>query len=128
MAEPRSDLHARIDKHAQAHGVPVKLARAVIRIESNFRPTAANAGNYGLMQIRLGTARSLGYGGGSGGLLNPDTNLTYGMKYLAQAYRLSGGDTCGAIMRYQSGLGATRMSGANRTYCAKARTIMARAE
>lgn len=126
-AAASSSVDERIAYHAGKHGVPVPLARAVVRLESNFRPGAANRGNYGLMQIRLGTARSLGYGGSAGGLLNADTNLTYGMKYLAQAYRLSGGETCGTIMRYQSGLRATRMSQANRAYCGRAKLIMAQA-
>ncbi|MCU0885540.1 MAG: lytic transglycosylase domain-containing protein [Beijerinckiaceae bacterium] len=120
-------IDQKIARHAQANGVPVPLARAVIRLESNFRPGAANKGNYGLMQIRLGTARSLGYRGGAAGLLDANTNLTYGMKYLAQAYRLAGGDTCGTIMRYQSGHRATRASSANRAYCGRAKVLMARA-
>lgn len=127
-ASASTALGDRISYHAGKHGVPVTLARAVIRLESNFRPAASNKGNYGLMQIRLGTARSLGYSGGAGGLLNADTNLTYGMKYLAQAYRLAGGETCGTIMRYQSGLRATRMSQANRAYCGRAKVIMAQAD
>jgi soluble lytic murein transglycosylase-like protein len=122
-----SAIDQKIARHAQAHGVPVPLARAVVRLESNFRPTAANKGNFGLMQIRLGTARSLGYQGGAAGLLDADTNLTFGMKYLAQAYRLAGGDTCGTIMRYQSGHRATRASSANRAYCGRAKMLMARA-
>jgi soluble lytic murein transglycosylase-like protein len=126
-AAPSPDLSARIIYHAQSNGVPVALAKAVIRLESNFRPGAANAGNYGLMQIRLGTARSLGYGGGPAGLLNAETNLRFGMKYLGQAHRLAKGDICGTIMRYQSGHRAVRMSGANRAYCARAKALMARA-
>lgn len=120
-----SELHTRIARHAAAHGVPVSLARAVVRLESNYRPSAANRGNFGLMQIRLATARSMGYGGGAAGLLHAETNLTYGMRYLAQAWRMSGGDVCGAVMRYQSGLRAVRFSSANRAYCSKARTYMA---
>ena len=42
------------------------------------------------------------------------------------AYRAAGGDTCRTVMKYQSGHMAERMSGANRTYCAKVRTISAR--
>ncbi len=103
----------------------MSLARAVVRLESNFRPTASSKGNFGLMQIRLGTARSLGYGGGAGGLLHADTNLVYGMKYLGQAYRLAGGETCGTIMRYQSGLRAIRMNQANVAYCGRAKVFMA---
>jgi soluble lytic murein transglycosylase-like protein len=77
------------------------------------------------MQIRHQTARGLGYTGGAGGLLDADTNARFAMKYLAQAYRLAGGDTCKTVMKYQSGHMTERMSGANRTYCAKVRTISA---
>jgi hypothetical protein len=104
----------------------IEVEDAVVRIESRYNPSAHNAGAIGLMQIKHQTARGVGYGGSAAGLRQPDTNLRYGMKYLAQAYRMSGGDTCTTVMRYQSGHGAVRANGANRAYCAKARTIMAR--
>ncbi len=115
-----------VQHQAAANNVPFALANAVVMLESRYNPRASNRGNFGLMQIRLGTARSLGYTGGANGLLNPETNARYGMKYLAQAYKLAGGDTCRTIMKYQSGHGATRMSSANRAYCARARTLMAK--
>ena len=118
-------IRARAAHHAASHGVPAKLADAVIKVESRYNPRAANAGNYGLMQIRLQTARGVGYSGGAGGLLDAETNLRYGMAYLAMAYRAAGGDICGTVMRYQSGLGARGMSGANRAYCAKVRQYIA---
>ena len=118
-------IKAIVARHAAANGVPFSLADAVVRVESRYNPRASHAGNYGLMQIRHQTARGMGYSGGAGGLLDAETNARYGMKYLAQAYKLAGGDTCRTIMKYQSGHMATRMSGANRTYCAKVRTITA---
>jgi soluble lytic murein transglycosylase-like protein len=118
-------LKALVARHAAANGVPFSLADAVVRVESRYNPRASNAGNYGLMQIRHQTARGMGYSGGAGGLLDAETNARYAMKYLALAYRAAGGDTCRTIMKYQSGHMATRMSGANRTYCAKVRTITA---
>jgi len=118
-------LKALVARHAAANGVPFSLADAVVRIESRYNPRAANAGNYGLMQIRHQTARGMGYSGPAGGLLDAETNARYAMKYLAMAYRAAGGDTCRTIMKYQSGHMATRMNGANRTYCAKVRTITA---
>lgn len=114
-----------IAKHAAANGVPFALADAVVRIESRYNPTVRHGGAVGLMQIKPQTARGMGYSGGAAGLLHPETNLRWGMLYLAQAYRMSKGDTCATVMRYQSGHATTRMSGANRVYCAKARTIMA---
>ncbi|MBN9445779.1 MAG: lytic transglycosylase domain-containing protein, partial [Bosea sp.] len=119
------NLRALVARHAAANGVPFSLADAVVRIESRYNPRAANAGNYGLMQIRHQTARGVGYNGGAAGLLDAETNARYGMKYLAQAYRLAGGDTCRTVMMYQSGHMAKRMSGANRVYCSKVRTITA---
>ncbi len=116
------DLLAR---HAMANGVPLKLAQAVVRIESRGNARASNGGALGLMQIKYGTARAAGFGGPAVGLFVADTNLRYGMKILGEAYRAAGGDTCGALMRYQSGHLATRMSRANHAYCSRARAIMA---
>lgn len=119
-------LQALVRRHAEANGVPFAIADAVIKVESRYNPRASNRGNFGLMQIRLQTARGVGYGGGAAGLLDADTNARFGMKYLGQAYRLAGGDTCRTIMKYQSGHMATAMSGANRAYCSKVRTLAAR--
>jgi soluble lytic murein transglycosylase-like protein len=119
-------LRAIVQRQAAANNVPFPLADAVVKLESRYNPRASNRGNFGLMQIRLGTARAMGFKGGAQGLLDPETNARYGMKYLAQAYQLGGGDTCRTIMKYQSGHGATRMSGANRAYCSRAKVIMAR--
>ncbi|MDJ1158621.1 lytic transglycosylase domain-containing protein [Chelatococcus sp. SYSU_G07232] len=120
--EQYRDLMAR---HAAANGVPFALVDAVVRIESRYNPRAHNAGAIGLMQIKYRTARGVGYTGSPAGLYSPEANIEYGVKYLAGAYRLAGGDTCGTVMRYQGGHYATRMSRANLAYCAKVRTIAA---
>lgn len=113
-----------IARHAAANNVPVALADAVVRVESRYNPRARNRANLGLTQISHRTARGIGYSGSAAGLLEADTNLRFGIKYLAMAYRMAGGDVCGTIMRYQSGLGARRMNGANRAYCGKVRALM----
>ncbi|WP_237482072.1 lytic transglycosylase domain-containing protein [Lichenibacterium dinghuense] len=113
-------------KHAFAEGVPVALAKAVVRIESGGNARASNHGALGLMQIKWATARAVGFSGPAVGLLVADTNLRYGMKVLAQAYRDAHGDVCGALMRYQSGHLARHPNAANRAYCAHARSLMAR--
>ena len=114
-----------VTKHAVANGVPLKLAEAVVRIESRGNAHASNAGALGLMQIKFGTARAAGFSGPAVGLFVADTNLRYGMKILGDAYRAAGGNTCGALMRYQSGHLATHMNRANAIYCSRARAIMA---
>jgi len=92
-----------VAKHAAAHGVPESLVRRVIQIESKGNARVVSSGNYGLMQIRLGTARAMGYGGDAGGLLDADTNMTYAVRYLAGAYRAAGGNQDQAIRNYQRG-------------------------
>lgn len=105
LAQPWSpEMHnARIAWHAAANGIPPSLVRRVIKIESNGNPTLISKGNYGLMQIRLGTAKAMGYEGDADGLLNPDVNMTYAVKYLAGAYRAANGSEDGAVRNYQRG-------------------------
>ena len=119
--KPYAELIAR---HAQENRVPVKLAEAIVQIESQFNPQVRNHGAFGLMQIKPQTARGVGFDGPPSELFNPETNLRFGIRYLAAAYRMAGGDTCGTVMRYQSGLGVRHMSRANRVYCAKAKAII----
>ena len=123
----KGGLKAMVARHAAQNGVPFALADAVVKVESNYNPRAANrSGAMGLMQIKTQTARGEGFSGSSSDLLNPETNVRYAMKYLATAYRMAGGDLCGTVMRYQQGHGARRMTAADHSYCAKARGFMAR--
>ena len=92
-----------ISKHALVYGLPHELVRRVIKRESRYNPLAVYNGNYGLMQIRLGTARAMGYSGDAEGLLDPDTNMTYAVKYLAGAYRAADCDSDRAMRLYSTG-------------------------
>ncbi len=86
-----------------ASGVPQSLIDRVIARESGGNPHAVSHGNYGLMQIRLSTARAMGYTGSAAGLLDPQTNMTYAVRYLAGAYRAAGGNEARAIALYSRG-------------------------
>ena len=113
-----------IAAHARANGIPVDLAHAVVRHEIGYNARATGrAGEIGLMQIKLATARGIGYRGSKQALYNPATNIEWGMKYLGQARKLAGGDQCGTLSRYNGGLATKRMI---RSYCkqviAKVRT------
>jgi soluble lytic murein transglycosylase-like protein len=112
-----------IVRFATENGLPYSLADAVVRLESRYNPGARNGPHVGLTQINVQTAQSLGYQGAAAGLLDAETNLRYGLKYLAQAYRLAGGDTCGTILRYQFGHRTQTMTSASRAYCAKVKVI-----
>ena len=93
-----------IAAHAAANGVPESLVHRVITRESRYNAhLIGRCGCLGLMQIKLGTARSLGYEGTAQGLLDPETNLTYGVKYLAGAYRTAGGNADRAVAFYAAG-------------------------
>jgi hypothetical protein len=98
-----SPLDGMAAEQAGAAGVPLSLVERVIRRESGGNPRAVSRGNYGLMQIRLGTARAMGYSGSASGLLDPQTNMTYAVRYLAGAYRAAGGNENRAVALYARG-------------------------
>lgn len=101
--DPNGNLDSMIARHAAANNVPEDLVRRVIKRESGGRPHVVSAGNYGLMQIKLPTARAMGYTGTAAGLLDADTNMTYAVKYLAGAYRVAGGNADRAVHYYAAG-------------------------
>src|SRR3954465_9284014 len=103
-ASPGQGAYAEmVARHAAANGVPVSLVHRVIMRESRYNPRAVSKGNYGIMQIRLGTARAMGYTGTASGLLDPEVNMTYAVKYLAGAYQVAGGSEGGAVANYARG-------------------------
>ena len=92
LLSPAKAGHDDIDKlvaaHAQANAVPETLVHRVILRESRYRADlVGRGGTIGLMQIKLPTARGLGYQGDAEGLRDPGTNLEFGIKYLAGAWR-----------------------------------------
>ena len=95
---------AEVSQYAEAHGLPESLVHRIILRESRYNPQlVSKRGHYGLMQISYGTARSMGYKGAPAGLLDPETNLTYGVPYLANAYRAAGNSESGAVTLYSQG-------------------------
>ena len=108
-----------ISNHALANDIPLDLALAVVAHESRFDADATGqAGEIGLMQIKLSTARDMGYEGSAAELYEPANNIRWGMKYLGKARELAGGSECGTLSRYNGGHGTKRMI---RSYCSKVR-------
>ncbi|MEH2471262.1 soluble lytic murein transglycosylase-like protein [Nitrobacteraceae bacterium AZCC 2161] len=104
FAQQRADYEAMVAAHAQANGVPEALVHRVIVRESKYHPTLiGRGGTIGLMQIKLATARGLGYTGTAEGLRDPNTNLTYAVKYLAGAFRAANGNHNRAVAYYAGG-------------------------
>ncbi|GAA5106511.1 lytic transglycosylase domain-containing protein [Bartonella jaculi] len=115
-----------IQKFANKYNVPVNLAHAVVRVESDYKAHIKGAaGEIGLMQIKPSTARGLGFKGSIQDLYDPATNLEYGMRYLARAYKLSGGNTCGTVLKYNAGHAAKKMNSISEKYCSKVKTYLA---
>lgn len=124
-SNPKGNYGKLIAKYAAQNGVPYRLARAVVQVESSFRAgVTGGAGEIGLMQIKLATARGMGYKGTRKQLYNPATNLYWGMKYLGKAHRLAGGSTCGTILKYNAGHGAKRMNPISQRYCNRVSRII----
>jgi soluble lytic murein transglycosylase-like protein len=123
---PYSDL---IERYAAQMGISVSLAHAIVRIESNYRPLARGMhGEVGLMQIKPSTARLMGYTGSISDLYDPETNIRYGMKYLAEAQELGDGTICGTLLKYNGGHGAERMNPVSLDYCHKVARNLASAK
>jgi soluble lytic murein transglycosylase-like protein len=100
----RAEYDALVATHANANAVPEALVHRVIVRESRYHPgLVGRGGTIGLMQIKLATARGLGYTGTAEGLRDPNTNLTYAVKYLAGAYRAANGDHNRAVAYYAGG-------------------------
>ena len=106
---------------ARRFGVPMATALAVCRLESSFRCNAVGrAGELGLLQIKLATARALGYRGSRSGLLNCATGAYWGMKHLAHAIRRGG------VWKHNAGLYARRPNAQARKYMRKVAALRRR--
>src|SRR5213075_521876 len=104
QAQNRAAYETLVATHARANNVPEALVHRVIVRESKYHANlVGRGGTIGLMQIKLPTARGLGYTGDAAGLRDPDTNLAWGVKYLAGAYRAANGDHSRAVRYYASG-------------------------
>lgn len=99
----RGTVDALVSHYASAYKVPERLVHRVIQRESRYNTGARNGPYYGLMQISHATARGMGYGGSASGLLDPDTNLRYAVRYLAGAYVTARGNEDRAMGLYARG-------------------------
>jgi len=99
----RSEINGLISQYAIAYDVPAALVHRVVNRESTYKAHARNGIHLGLMQLNPQTARTMGYRGEDAGLLDAETNLKYGIKYLRGAYMVAKGDHDRADKLYQTG-------------------------
>jgi soluble lytic murein transglycosylase-like protein len=77
-----------IIRHARRRGLNPNLVKAVIAVESQFKPTAlSHCGARGLMQLMPATAKD--YGVKACDLWDPETNISAGTAYLAFLFKLA---------------------------------------
>ncbi|ACK49486.1 Lytic transglycosylase catalytic [Methylocella silvestris BL2] len=126
VAEERQKFRGLLRREAEKTGLPSDIADAVVSIESGYDPSViGGVGEIGLMQVRPETAAMLGFRGDSAELAQPEVNIRYGVAYLAEAWRLAGGDLCRALMKYRAGHGEEQMSALSIIYCGRARAHLA---
>lgn len=101
------------------------LVSAVCYVESGHRLSVINhddggSDSIGVCQMKLTTARLLGYRGSARGLLNPKTNIHYSAKYLRH-HMDRYGDSYKAVSAYNAGSFRLNAKGRpiNRRYVAK---------
>src|SRR5215212_7272145 len=98
---------------SEAHGVDPMLVRALIQVESNYRPQAkSNKGAMGLMQLMPATAREYNVRNP----YDPKTNIETGIKHLKTLITRFGNSVELALAAYNAGPGAVeKFNGVPRT-------------
>lgn len=96
-------LDGLISKYSVAYAVPESLVRRVVHRESRGNPQARNGPYWGLMQMLPATARGMGHTGSAKDLLDAETNLKFGVKYLAGAYKVADNNPDQAVRLYARG-------------------------
>jgi soluble lytic murein transglycosylase-like protein len=109
-----TELAGAIERAARAEGIETELAFRLVRVESAFKPHAESyAGALGLTQVMPATASYLQPGITRTQLLDRDTNLRLGFRYLKDLLAVYDGDAEEALTAYNRGPGTVaRIRGA----------------
>lgn len=90
------------------HGVPVAVLQAIMHRESGgrvdaYNPERDNDLSIGLMQVRVSTARGLGYAGSVEGLYKPEENIARGAQLVRQLWDRYRGNLSDVLADYNGG-------------------------
>jgi hypothetical protein len=101
-------LRGMVEQAARRTSLDVKLAQAVVRVESNYEPLAiSRRGAMGLMQIMPTVARTYAVRDP----YDPQQNLDAGMRHLVALLKRFRGDVRRALAAYNAGEGAVSRYG-----------------
>jgi hypothetical protein len=91
---------------APSQGVPTWFALRIAHVESNYNPNMRGShGEYGVFQMKCATAKDIGFRGNCAALLDPRTNIQWGLRHLALAIGKSDGNLRLAASKHNGGLG-----------------------
>jgi len=91
---------------APSQGVPTWFALRIAHVESNYNPNMRGShGEYGVFQMKCATAKDIGFSGNCAALLDPRTNIQWGLHHLALAIGRSDGNLRLAASKHNGGLG-----------------------
>jgi soluble lytic murein transglycosylase-like protein len=101
-----ADLTGAIYDNALAEGIDPELGFRLVKIESNFRPSAkSHRAAIGYTQVQLPTARSYDAGISEAQLFERDTNLRIGFRYMKSLLKQYKYDYHLALLAYNRGPG-----------------------
>jgi hypothetical protein len=90
------------------HKLPPGLLSSLCWVESKHVVTAihhddGDADSLGVCQVKLATAKDLGFKGTAKQLMNPSVNIQYSAKYLAKQLKRYKGNVAKAVISYNRG-------------------------
>jgi len=107
-APPPAGITEAVDRISASHSLPPQLVHSVIKVESNYNPSAVSPkGAQGIMQLMPATARRFGVANA----FDPIENIEGGARYLKYLLDLYGGDYRLALAAYNAGEGAVEKYG-----------------
>ena len=97
-------------------GIDYSILHSLCKVESGLNPAAINhydggTHSYGLCQIKLSTAKLMGYRGDATALMSPKTNAMYAAKYLKHQLNRYDGNMWYAVSAYNMGTAKTNKDG-----------------
>lgn len=97
-----------LETSAKEFEIPSRMLKALCFVESSHNPKAINkidggSASHGLCQLKIKTAKYLGYSGNIRSLYNPYVNSYYAAKYLRYQLDRYNGNWVKAISAYNAG-------------------------